>query len=234
MVLLALPLVVVLVLAAGYFLGFSEVGPTVEAGRYSVRSAEGAIRTEQIGTQPAQRFDLKVRDVEAVPGASNLVLEVIFSEAELNSKVLELLAEARRDDPELGIRSALIVLHPGEATAFINGDLWGRNAGVEVRVEFTIDEQSQLEIDVQRVRIGELPAIPFGGAIANRLIEHSGLENRLEQEFPTRLSNVRIEEGRLIVEVTAQLAAEALEAGLEGPLDGLAEAFGAATPEAPE
>ena len=217
---LALPLAFVLGLVAAYFLGFSEVGPTVEAGRYSVRTAEGTIRTETIGTQPAERFDVKVSKVEAVPGATNLVFDVIFSEAEVNSKVLELLEDLRRERPNLGVHSTLMVLHPGEATAFVNGDLWGRDAGVEVQVEFVIDTMGQIDIDVQSVRIGDLPSIPFGGAIANALVDSSGLESRLEEQFPTRLTAVRIEEGRLVVEVTAS---DAAEAAADGSLDQLIE-----------
>ena len=201
LILLSLLLIVIALLAAGYFGGLTQVGPSVEAGRYSVQTKDGRIRMEQIGTQPAQRFDLKVRDTEAIPLQSNVVIDIIFGEAEINSKLLELLEEQRQEDPNLSVTSALIVLHPGEATAFINGDLLSRDAGVEVGVEFGIDEQNQLDIDVQRVRTGKLPPIPFSGAIANALIERSGLKERLEAEFPTRLSAVRIEEGRLIVEM---------------------------------
>lgn len=208
LILLSLLIIVIALLAVGYFWGLTPVGPSVEAGRYSVRTADGRIRTEQIGTQPARRFDLKVRDTEAIPLQSNIGIDIILSEAEINSKLLELLEERRREDPNLNITSALIVLHPGEATAFVNGDLLSRDAGVEVGVEFGIDEQKQLDIDVKRVRTGKLPPIPLGSAIANALIERSGLEERLEAEFPTRLSAVRIEEGRLIVAVTPQGIAE--------------------------
>ena len=208
LILLSLLIAVIALLAASYFWGLIPVGPSVEAGRYSVRTADGRIRTEQIGTQPAQRFDLKVRNAEAATPQSNVVIAIIFSEAEINSKLLELLEEKRQENPDLNITSTLIVLHPGEATAFVNGDLLGRDAGVEVGVEFGIDEQEQLDIDVKRVRIGKLSPIPFGGAIANALIERAGLKDRLEMEFPSRLSAIRIEEGRLIVEMTPQSIAE--------------------------
>lgn len=208
LILLSLLIAVIALLAVAYFWGLTPVGPSVEAGRYSVRTADGRIRTEQIGTQPAQRFDLKVRNAEAATPQSNVVIAIIFSEAEINSKLLELLEEKRQENPDLNITSTLIVLHPGGATAFVNGDLLGRDAGVEVGVEFGIDEQEQLDIDVKRVRTGKLSPIPFGGAITNALIERSGLKDRLETEFPTRLSAIRIEEGRLIVDVTPQSITE--------------------------
>lgn len=199
---------------AWYFVGLRHVGPRIENGRYTVQGGDGVTRTVELSESRAVVFQVKADSVFDVVQDPNQAIEVVFSEAEVNSKLQLLLEEERKRDPEANIPQIILVLHPGSTKAYLNREEFlGRTMGIEVDVKFSVTPDRSVDIEVQRVRTGDLPALPFGGTIANAILDKSGLTEDLERSLPAGVQDIRTEEGQLVVTVVPAL----LDAGdLEG------------------
>ena len=191
---------------AWYFVGLRHVGPQIENGRYTVQGGDGVERTVELSEGRAVIFQVKADSVFDVVPDPNQAIEVVFSEAEVNSKLQLLLEEKRKRDPEAKILQIILVLHPGSTKAYLNREEFlGRTIGIEVDVAFNVTAERTVDIEVQRVRTGDLPALPFGGTIANAILDKSGLTEELERSLPAGVQDIRTEEGQLVVTVVPAL-----------------------------
>ncbi len=183
-----------------YLVGLQRAGPSLENDTVTVRGSNGVERTLVLSDEAASLFDVKVQLGQSETGQT--VVLVILDEREVNSKLRFLLAQAQRNDPGFPIDSLILVFTPDRATFFINGDAIGRTVGLEVRVVFEIDDQRRVDLKVDRVKLGALPSIPFSRQLADLVLESTPLEDEFEQALPQNVRDIRIEEGRIVIEVS--------------------------------
>ncbi len=186
-----------------YTLGLRPVGPRLDGDTLRIRASDGSERVLRLAPSAAEAFDLKADGVADQNG--HAVARVVLTETEINSKLREIVAQERRDDPGSPLRSVVVVLHPERATAYLNAHLLGREAGISVRVRFRITADRRLDLHAEQVKLGGLPPVPFGGTIGNWLIGATPVAESLEEELPEEVRDVRVEEGQLVLEVEPSL-----------------------------
>lgn len=182
-----------------FFVGLRQPGPVVENAFVTVEGSGGVFRSYSVSDEAASLFDVKV--AIRSNGEDQPVAEVVLGEREINSKLWALLRAERELDPGFPVDSIVVVLTPGRATFFVAGDALGRAVGIEVRARFTIDDDGHLDLDVDRVRLGSLPSIPFSKQLADLVLKSTPLDDQFEQALPDNVLAVRIEEARLVIEI---------------------------------
>ena len=191
--------VLLAIVLLAYFVGLQQVGPRIENGSAIITGSDGEQRLISFSESGAISFDLKVSQAETTTGST--VVEISINESELNSKLQELLLAEFAVDPDFPVTQTLVVLTAGRATLYVNGHELGRDTGAEVRVALRLSEERRIELAVERVKLGGLPSMPFSRQLGDTLLDTLPLADELEEALPAAVQDVRIEEGRLVIEV---------------------------------
>lgn len=193
-------LLIGLFLALGVVLATRPVGPSYSAGVYRYEVA-GQMRQVRISEEAARRFDAKLRgDLSPVEVAQGFIRGVPVTEEELNSRLAEQVAA---EQPRLGpwpVERLFIRLAEDGARAYVYTG--GRvRLVVQAEVQFSVRE-GQLLARVHNPHAGLLPVDPLAWALFVLGGERRELEHTVSVVVPRSVAAVRVEEGRLRVELT--------------------------------
>lgn len=196
-----------------------EIGPTFSGGAYTVQAPRGAMRTDRISAQAADRFEAKVPapagtlDVGrlGVADLARLRLSgITFSEEEVNSELARRLAAQPVQGDGVNVDRLFLELHPQDSRAYLYTRVYGVKITFSARVSFSV-RANQARAALTDIHAGKLPI----GLILPELLDWTGntaaLENRLALALPKQVTAIQTREGELHVEV------DPLRFGLELP-----------------
>lgn len=179
-------ILVVIALFVGYYL-FS-LTPWIQAQMTPVT----------VTAEAANSFDQKLSELQKeITGAANAKQEndvkLVLTESEINSKLIELLAEAKLP---LDMNQISINLREGQFLAYVVLDMPGVPAKIGLMGEAQVVDNTP-KLIIEDVNLGKLP-LPQG--INNRVEDLLNIAIKLQlSDFPVKITNVELDKRQLTI-----------------------------------